>query len=106
MPSDLTLRVKALESLLVEKGLVDPAALDRVAISACGTAYFAGIVGKYWLERYARLPVEIDFIAVSSYGSSTRTSGVVRLVKDLDVDLPHTLLSGKSADLGGERAVA
>jgi hypoxanthine phosphoribosyltransferase len=33
------------------------------------------------------LPVEIDFIAVSSYGSSTRTSGVVRLVKDLDVDL-------------------
>ncbi|HTO00855.1 MAG TPA: hypoxanthine phosphoribosyltransferase [Microthrixaceae bacterium] len=33
------------------------------------------------------LPVEIDFIAVSSYGSATRTSGVVRLVKDLDVDL-------------------
>lgn len=33
------------------------------------------------------LPVEIDFISVSSYGSSTRTSGVVRLVKDLDVDL-------------------
>lgn len=33
------------------------------------------------------LPVEIDFIAVSSYGSSTRTSGVVRLVKDLDVEL-------------------
>ena len=33
------------------------------------------------------LPVELDFIAVSSYGSSTRTSGVVRLVKDLDVDL-------------------
>jgi hypoxanthine phosphoribosyltransferase len=33
------------------------------------------------------LPLEIDFIAVSSYGSSTRTSGVVRLVKDLDVDL-------------------
>ncbi len=33
------------------------------------------------------LPVEIDFIAVSSYGATTRTSGVVRLVKDLDVDL-------------------
>jgi len=40
------------------------------------------------------LPVEIDFIAVSSYGSSTRTSGVVRLVKDLDVDLTdrHVIL--------------
>lgn len=33
------------------------------------------------------LPVEIDFISVSSYGASSRTSGVVRLVKDLDVDL-------------------
>lgn len=33
------------------------------------------------------LPIEIDFIAVSSYGSTTRTSGVVRLVKDLDVEI-------------------
>ncbi|MEI2639288.1 MAG: hypoxanthine phosphoribosyltransferase [Microthrixaceae bacterium] len=33
------------------------------------------------------LPIELDFIAVSSYGATTRTSGVVRLVKDLDVDL-------------------
>src|SRR5262249_18743863 len=33
--------------------------LDRVSISACGTAYYAGLVGKYWFERFARLPVEI-----------------------------------------------
>lgn len=39
------------------------------------------------LARSIDLPVEIDFIAVSSYGSSTRTSGVVRLVKDLDNDI-------------------
>jgi len=39
------------------------------------------------LAREVDLPVEIDFIAVSSYGSSTRTSGVVRLVKDLDVEI-------------------
>ena len=39
------------------------------------------------LARAIRLPVEIDFMAVSSYGSSTRTSGVVRIVKDLDADL-------------------
>lgn len=39
------------------------------------------------LARRIDLPVEIDFIAVSSYGSSTRTSGVVRLVKDLDQDI-------------------
>ena len=39
------------------------------------------------LCRKIDLPVEMDFIAVSSYGSSTRTSGVVRLVKDLDSDI-------------------
>ena len=33
------------------------------------------------------LPVEFDFMAVSSYGSATKTSGVVRIVKDLDADL-------------------
>lgn len=41
------------------------------------------------LAREVDLPVEIDFIAVSSYGATTRTSGVVRLVKDLDVDLTN-----------------
>jgi len=39
------------------------------------------------LARAIDLPVEFDFMAVSSYGSSTRTSGVVRIVKDLDLDL-------------------
>ena len=39
------------------------------------------------LARAIRLPVEIDFMAVSSYGASTRSSGVVRIVKDLDIDL-------------------
>ena len=39
------------------------------------------------LARAIDLPVAVDFMAVSSYGSSTRTSGVVRIVKDLDADL-------------------
>jgi hypoxanthine phosphoribosyltransferase len=39
------------------------------------------------LAREISLPVEFDFMAVSSYGSSTKTSGVVRIVKDLDLDL-------------------
>jgi hypoxanthine phosphoribosyltransferase len=54
------------------------------------------------LARAVDLPVEIDFIAVSSYGSSTRTSGVVRLVKDLDVDLTgrHVILVEDIVDTG------
>ena len=39
------------------------------------------------LARTIDLPVEFDFMAVSSYGSATKTSGVVRIIKDLDIDL-------------------
>jgi hypoxanthine phosphoribosyltransferase len=39
------------------------------------------------LARTIDRPLEVDFMAVSSYGNSTRTSGVVRIVKDLDIDL-------------------
>ncbi len=39
------------------------------------------------LAREIQLPLEFDFMAVSSYGSATKTSGVVRIVKDLDLDL-------------------
>ncbi|MGO4838035.1 SIS domain-containing protein, partial [Rhizobiaceae sp. 2RAB30] len=41
--------------------------LDRLAISACGTAYLAGLIGKYWFERYARLPVDIDIASEFRY---------------------------------------
>ncbi|MCY0094915.1 glutamine--fructose-6-phosphate transaminase (isomerizing) [Hoeflea ulvae] len=46
---------------------IDFANLDRLAMSACGTAFYAGLVGKYWFERYARLPVEIDVASEFRY---------------------------------------
>ncbi len=54
------------------------------------------------LVRAIEAPVEIDFMAVSSYGSATRTSGVVRIVKDLDLDLDgrHVLLVEDIIDSG------
>lgn len=39
------------------------------------------------LARHIELPVEFDFMAVSSYGASTQTSGVVRILKDLDEEI-------------------
>ena len=51
---------------LPEFGL-DPAKISGVVISACGTAYYAGLIGKYWLERYARIPVEIDIASEFRY---------------------------------------
>jgi hypoxanthine phosphoribosyltransferase len=54
------------------------------------------------LARAIELPVEFDFMAVSSYGSATKTSGVVRIVKDLDLDLAgrHVLLVEDIVDSG------
>ena len=45
----------------------DFATIDRLAVSACGTAYLAGLVGKYWFERFARLPVDIDIASEFRY---------------------------------------
>ena len=45
----------------------DFAGLDRISISACGTAYLAGLVSKYWFERFARLPVDIDVASEFRY---------------------------------------
>src|SRR5437763_4608593 len=42
-------------------------ALDRISISACGTAYYAALVAKYWFERFARLSVELDVASEFRY---------------------------------------
>jgi hypoxanthine phosphoribosyltransferase len=54
------------------------------------------------LVRQIRLPIEVDFMAVSSYGASTKSSGVVRIVKDLEMDLRgrHVLLVEDIVDSG------
>jgi glucosamine--fructose-6-phosphate aminotransferase (isomerizing) len=45
----------------------DFAELPRLTISACGTAFYAGLVAKYWFERYARLPVDVDVASEFRY---------------------------------------
>jgi glucosamine--fructose-6-phosphate aminotransferase (isomerizing) len=45
----------------------DFADLSRLTMSACGTAYYAGAIAKYWFERYARLPVDIDVASEFRY---------------------------------------
>ncbi len=54
------------------------------------------------LSRHIRLPLRFDFMAVSSYGASTKTSGVVRILKDLDHDVEnkHVLLVEDIVDSG------
>jgi hypoxanthine phosphoribosyltransferase len=54
------------------------------------------------LARYLTIPVEFDFMAVSSYGSATQTSGVVRILKDLDREISdkHVIVVEDIVDSG------
>ena len=45
----------------------DLASVERVAIVACGTASYVGMIGKYWIEQFARLPVEVDVASEFRY---------------------------------------
>jgi glucosamine--fructose-6-phosphate aminotransferase (isomerizing) len=58
---------------------VDFATVPRITIVACGTAYYAGLVGKYWIEQIARLPVEIDVASEFRYRAAPMPPGGVAL---------------------------
>jgi glucosamine--fructose-6-phosphate aminotransferase (isomerizing) len=49
--------------------------IQRLSLSACGTAYYAGLVGKYWFERFARVPVEIDVASEFRYREAPLQEG-------------------------------
>ncbi len=53
----------------------DFANITRISISACGTAYYAGLIAKYWFERFARLPVEIDVASEFRYREAPFSEG-------------------------------
>jgi len=92
---DDTAKLGGLESVLPE--LVS---LNRLTIAACGTAYLAGAVGRYWLEEHAGLPVEIELaseyryktnwpdqnhalLAITQSGETADTLAAVREAKQL-----------------------
>jgi hypoxanthine phosphoribosyltransferase len=73
---DLTRRVKE----LADQISADYADKDLLLIGVLkGAVFFVSD-----LMRHLEIPVEVDFMAVASYGSATRSSGVVRILKDLD----------------------
>ncbi|MBV9348734.1 MAG: glutamine--fructose-6-phosphate transaminase (isomerizing) [Pseudolabrys sp.] len=53
--------------------------ITRLSISACGTAYYAGLVAKYWFERFAHLPVEIDIASEFRYREAPLVPGDLAL---------------------------
>lgn len=53
--------------------------IERMTLVACGTSYYAGCVGKYWIEKIARVPVEIDIASEFRYREPPMTPGGLSL---------------------------
>ncbi|HZL30869.1 MAG TPA: glutamine--fructose-6-phosphate transaminase (isomerizing) [Pseudolabrys sp.] len=75
--------------LLPEKLPFEWDKIKRLSISACGTAFYAGLVAKYWFERFAKLPVEIDIASEFRYRGAPLEAG------DLAIFISQ---SGETAD--------
>jgi glucosamine--fructose-6-phosphate aminotransferase (isomerizing) len=65
--------------------------LERLTITACGTAYYAGVVAKYWFERYARLPVEVDIASEFRYREAPLPKNGLALVISQSGETADTL---------------
>ncbi len=67
--------------------------LDRIAIAACGTAYYAGMVAKYWFERFAHLPVEVDIASEFRYRDAPLRPGNLSIFVSQSGETADTLAS-------------
>ncbi len=67
--------------------------LRRLSLSACGTAYYAGLVGKYWFERYARLAVDIDVASEFRYRETPLEPGNLAIFVSQSGETADTLAS-------------
>jgi len=67
--------------------------MRRLSISACGTAFYAGLVAKYWFERFAKLPVEIDIASEFRYREAPLEEGDLALFISQSGETADTLAS-------------
>ncbi|SDB15398.1 glutamine--fructose-6-phosphate transaminase (isomerizing) [Bauldia litoralis] len=87
-------------------GGIDFASLDRLSITACGTAYYAGLVAKYWFERFARLPVDIDIASEFRYREQPLTPNGLSIVVSQSGETADTLASLRYAKAEGQKVAA
>jgi glucosamine--fructose-6-phosphate aminotransferase (isomerizing) len=84
----------------------DPKALTRVTISACGTAFYAGLVARYWLERFARLPVDIDIASEFRYREAPLAKDGLMIVVSQSGETADTLAALRYAKAQGQHILA
>jgi len=67
--------------------------LSRISIAACGTAYYAGMVARYWFERFAQLPVEVDIASEFRYRDVPLAPGDLAIFVSQSGETADTLAS-------------
>jgi len=80
--------------------------LKRITICACGTAYLAGLVGKYWFEKYARLPVDIDVASEFRYREVPLDPGGLAIFISQSGETADTLASLRYCDAQGQHILS
>jgi glutamine---fructose-6-phosphate transaminase (isomerizing) len=80
--------------------------IQRVAITACGTASYAGYVAKYWFERLARIPVEVDIASEFRYREAPLHKGDLAIVISQSGETADTLAALRYAKTEGLHTLA
>ena len=84
----------------------DPNGIDRITLTACGTAYIAGLTAKYWFERLARLPVDIDVASEYRYRDAPLPKNGVTIVVSQSGETADTLACLRHAKQNGQHIVS
>ena len=80
--------------------------LERITISACGTAFYAGTVAKYWFERFARLPVDLDIASEFRYREAPLPKHGLAIFVSQSGETADTLASLRYAKEHGQHTLA
>ena len=84
----------------------DVAAVKKIVITACGTAYHAGLVAKYYIEQLARIPVEVDIASEFRYRNPLVDSSTLVIVISQSGETSDSLAAMKEAKRLGARTLA
>lgn len=84
----------------------DFAALDRITITACGTASYAGLTAKYWFERIARLPTEVDIASEFRYREAPLPKNGLAIVVSQSGETADTLAALRYCKAQGQHTLA
>jgi glucosamine--fructose-6-phosphate aminotransferase (isomerizing) len=94
------------EPVILEDLNVDLAAVERVAILACGTSWHAGLVGKYLIEQLARVQVDVDYGSEYRYRNPIVPPHTVAVVITQSGETADTLAALRQAKRGGAASLA